>query len=404
LASNQPTWGQSGPSEPPISRQNTPFRFPQRATADNSGFTNNPLSQQGEGTNQGFLFPQQQRGRSKSDNALEPPAWDGTFGNSGLGLDINSSAVDDSALDVGSSTNQGNANAGYGLHPFTFSTPSAGDFLTPDSHTFGMRRAKSENGQPRLGHRQSRSEDIRGLQQPSIQLPQQQQQPFLPHSNHGHSLSLSASQGQNLFLSNQFMNPQNPNLLSTNMLSLPPLRSQSTGHGHIRRASSGSRAGRGIGAESWMAEYGSNASNARASPYPSPNASPRVRYDDLELDLERENHVDIPQGVPSAGFENEVALSGRMTLNASANAKVQQTHAGHGLLDVKGYTISGDLGTIQPQVSKPNVTTLRTASASHKRRKQEASFVCPFPGCGSTFTRSFNLKGVFALPSRRAPS
>ena len=46
-------------------------------------------------------------------------------------------------------------------------------------------------------------------------------------------------------------------------------------------------------------------------------------------------------------------------------------------------------------VSKPNVTTGRTANASHKRRKQEATFVCPIPGCGSTFTRSFNLKGWF---------
>ncbi|KXN81450.1 Serine/threonine-protein kinase HT1 [Leucoagaricus sp. SymC.cos] len=42
---------------------------------------------------------------------------------------------------------------------------------------------------------------------------------------------------------------------------------------------------------------------------------------------------------------------------------------------------------------KPIVTTGRTASIVHKRRKQEATFVCPIPGCGSTFTRSFNLKG-----------
>jgi hypothetical protein len=44
-------------------------------------------------------------------------------------------------------------------------------------------------------------------------------------------------------------------------------------------------------------------------------------------------------------------------------------------------------------VSKPNVTTGRTANASRIRRKQEANFMCPVPGCGSTFTRSFNLKG-----------
>jgi len=28
-------------------------------------------------------------------------------------------------------------------------------------------------------------------------------------------------------------------------------------------------------------------------------------------------------------------------------------------------------------------------------RKQEATFVCPIPGCGSTFTRRFDLKGWF---------
>ncbi|KAF8126851.1 hypothetical protein K438DRAFT_1646954 [Mycena galopus ATCC 62051] len=44
-------------------------------------------------------------------------------------------------------------------------------------------------------------------------------------------------------------------------------------------------------------------------------------------------------------------------------------------------------------VSKQNVTTVRTSKASHNRRKQETTFVCPVPGCGSTFMRSFNLKG-----------
>lgn len=44
-------------------------------------------------------------------------------------------------------------------------------------------------------------------------------------------------------------------------------------------------------------------------------------------------------------------------------------------------------------VSKVNVTTPSTADASQKRRKQPANFACPVPGCGSTFTRHFNLKG-----------
>jgi hypothetical protein len=39
------------------------------------------------------------------------------------------------------------------------------------------------------------------------------------------------------------------------------------------------------------------------------------------------------------------------------------------------------------------VTTTATQAASAIRRRNEATFRCPVPGCGSTFTRRFNLKG-----------
>jgi predicted nucleic acid-binding Zn-ribbon protein len=39
------------------------------------------------------------------------------------------------------------------------------------------------------------------------------------------------------------------------------------------------------------------------------------------------------------------------------------------------------------------VTTTATQAASASRRKNEAIHVCPIPGCGSTFTRKFNLNG-----------
>ena len=60
-------------------------------------------------------------------------------------------------------------------------------------------------------------------------------------------------------------------------------------------------------------------------------------------------------------------------------------------------------------VSKVNVTTPSTADASQKRRKQPANFQCPVPGCGSTFTRHFNLKGtgpplICSLPSTEQSS
>ncbi|KAF9555151.1 hypothetical protein CPC08DRAFT_622673, partial [Agrocybe pediades] len=44
-------------------------------------------------------------------------------------------------------------------------------------------------------------------------------------------------------------------------------------------------------------------------------------------------------------------------------------------------------------IAKQNVTTGRTANASIRRRKQDANFACTVPGCNSTFTRGFNLKG-----------
>jgi hypothetical protein len=54
-------------------------------------------------------------------------------------------------------------------------------------------------------------------------------------------------------------------------------------------------------------------------------------------------------------------------------------------------------------VSRPHVTTPATASASSNRRKSEANFVCPVPGCGSTFTRHFNLKGHLRSHNEERP-
>lgn len=146
------------------------------------------------------------------------------------------------------------------------------------------------------------------------------------------------------FITRQFLHPQE---------GVPAIRST-----HIRRASSGSR-----GDGNW-----SDVSSARHSPYPSPSASPRYRVDELP----------------------GVALSGRQ---------------GHTLQ----HDISNDINGLQRMdagiavVSKPNVTTGRTANASRIRRKQEANFVCPVQGCGSTFTRSFNLKGHMRSHNEEKP-
>ncbi|WVO16267.1 hypothetical protein L204_103942 [Cryptococcus depauperatus] len=45
------------------------------------------------------------------------------------------------------------------------------------------------------------------------------------------------------------------------------------------------------------------------------------------------------------------------------------------------------------RVTKAKVTSKATGEASESRRKYRPEFRCPVPGCGSTFTRHFNLKG-----------
>lgn len=105
---------------------------------------------------------------------------------------------------------------------------------------------------------------------------------------------------------------------------------------HARRLSSGSP----------YPERPGSVSSARPSPYPSPNGSPSHNQ----------------QGLPPSGMQD-----GELGSDGNPWAKVE----------------------------RQQVTTPATAKASEGRRKGEASFVCPVPGCGSTFTRHFNLKGEF---------
>ena len=282
-----------------------------------------------DGTNTNFLFPNiPPRTRSKSDTAssLRPQFWNSSLMTQDQLHAFESSALDDSVHTVNldevhpqhqhqqhtssagptqSSFNLSNASLSqFNFNPAPPNSLSA--FLSPgDPAALGIRRAKSDSG--RQGHhRLSRSEDMTS----SIQYPPSSQQDFI---------------------NRQFLYPQE---------TVPSIR------GHSRRASSGSRAGGGDG--NWSA-----LSSNRPSPYPSPSASPRVRYDDLP----------------------NVALTGRPPSMLRPDPPQPNN----------GAVIS---------VSKQTVTSERTAGASHRRRKQDANFVCPVPGCGSTFTRSFNLKGA----------
>ena len=60
------------------------------------------------------------------------------------------------------------------------------------------------------------------------------------------------------------------------------------------------------------------------------------------------------------------------------------------------YGASSAIPRLPPilQVEKQQVTTSATQAASASRRRNEAHFLCPVPGCGSTFTRRFNLRGL----------
>ncbi|KAF5370635.1 hypothetical protein D9758_001918 [Tetrapyrgos nigripes] len=55
------------------------------------------------------------------------------------------------------------------------------------------------------------------------------------------------------------------------------------------------------------------------------------------------------------------------------------------------------------QVEKQQVTTSATQLASASRRRNEANFACPVPGCGSTFTRRFNLRGHLRSHTEERP-
>ncbi|KAK7001990.1 hypothetical protein R3P38DRAFT_3043416 [Favolaschia claudopus] len=57
------------------------------------------------------------------------------------------------------------------------------------------------------------------------------------------------------------------------------------------------------------------------------------------------------------------------------------------------FSNDGALPPLPSPVCKPEVTTALTQKASQNRRKYQPTCVCPVPKCGSTFTRSHNLKG-----------
>lgn len=332
-----------------------------------------------------LLYPQQPRLRSKSDTSLEPPNWDSLTAGEGFsqnrppqqtyqGTETHPLTLG-SNFTFGSSSSSSNSTAHNNNDNAYLSTEYAEFNLNAGG---ALRRSKSDAGGnaglPR--HRGSRSEDFRSSvygNGPGTYL--SPDDALYPPTAHG---DFVRSQQGSQFLSPSLQMPQlmriHPSHSHSQSLSNSLPRSDS--QKHYRRASSGSRAERGPSAGTWDGSdlVGSN----RPSPYPSPNASPRGRP--VPLGSERQDEYNFDNINMSNGDH-----SGGLGINL-----VHADGSGRGGLHQQQQQISA-------VVSKPNVTTGRTADASQKRRKQEATFVCPIPGCRSTFTRSFNLKGGPAL-------
>lgn len=260
-------------------------------------------------------------------------------------------------LRLPASAGPGQSSFGPPLQPnvsdYAFGSPGLGpphfannDFLTPDITAIQLRRAKSDS----RGHRVVRSEDLRYGSQSNFLSPNGMMVP--PPSMIQQEFLRNASASQR-----QFLHPAE---------SVVPIRGS-----HHRRASSGSRERPGIGA---VTGWSSGASSARASPYPSPSASPRPGYGPLP------DMNGMPMNVSMTAMRR--TPSGTMlTTDLNMNSNIG--------------SMPMDTTSVPTHIAKVNVTTPSTADASQKRRKQPANFVCPVPGCGSTFTRHFNLKGSF---------
>jgi hypothetical protein len=366
IAPTPPTWNTE------TAPQNIPFDT--RITSDFNNSQSNTLDH--------YLVPQQPRSRSKSDTSTRPPTWDVSFdpssSNNRTSVNLNDilpstdsqpqSQISFSTDAYRSGFSNPSPQPGLLSH-YSFAGKSQADsqWLTPDMALTAttLRRARSDSGKP-FGHRHSRSEG--GIS--------------YPPSAHPDFIARTAAENLNT-VKQQFLHPTE---------TVPhPYRS------HHRRNSSGSR-DRGIGA------LNSAPGSSRASPYPSPNASPLLGYDPLPsipsiqnlpppTGMGRGRPVSMPAygassyGIPPGGI-------GELS---------QQISSGSNLSDM-GSTLNGNsvpgIKSSATVVSKPTVTTTATAEASERRRKTDANFACPVPGCGSTFTRHFNLKGAFCCPLR----
>ena len=91
----------------------------------------------------------------------------------------------------------------------------------------------------------------------------------------------------------------------------------------------------------------------------------------------------------------ELFNQARQQPDPSSSTPTAEPSVAQGGAGANHYPSSSGVPRLPPilQVEKQQVTTSATQLASASRRRNEAHFVCPVPGCGSTFTRRFNLRG-----------
>jgi hypothetical protein len=124
----------------------------------------------------------------------------------------------------------------------------------------------------------------------------------------------------------------------------------------------------------------------QGNPYPPPSDEPHPEPGVMDDHLKHEPYA------PNAA---ELYSHAQALRNSSSPRPSSDSGSGGGV-GGSHYAASASLPPRLPpilQVEKQQVTTTATQAASASRRRNEAHFVCPVPGCGSTFTRRFNLRG-----------
>ncbi|KAK0241794.1 hypothetical protein EDD85DRAFT_948855 [Armillaria nabsnona] len=105
-----------------------------------------------------------------------------------------------------------------------------------------------------------------------------------------------------------------------------------------------------------------------------------------------------PSEQPEKDSEVPSSRPGRSSQSPEASSSQGGVGANH-------YPSASGVPRLPPilQVEKQQVTTSATQLASANRRRNEAHFQCPVPGCGSTFTRRFNLRGHLRSHTEERP-